>query len=76
MMKVKTSNVKPDGLRGLRRRIFFHQWTGKTTVDYVCNKCMTIVPVPEGGCTRCATRKEKKAENLQKFLDSRKGEQP
>ena len=45
---------------------------GRESVDFVCYACMVIVLEPKGGCPRCHDKKQKAAERLKQFLESRK----
>lgn len=61
-------------VEGLRRREFAYQWCHKTEVDYVCAHCCTV-SLDGVTCQHCHSERVKKESNLQKFLDSRKGDE-
>jgi hypothetical protein len=58
----------------MRRREFYYAWCNTTEVDYVCERCLTIVLNPQAGCQHCHETEEKARARLAEFLAKRKVE--
>jgi hypothetical protein len=59
----------------MRKREFTYAWCGITEVDYVCERCETIVLDPAAGCQHCHDTNEKRQSRLAAFLQAKPREE-
>jgi hypothetical protein len=59
----------------MRKREFTYTWCGITEVDYVCERCETIVLEPSLGCQHCHETDEKKTARITALLAAKAREE-